>query len=111
MRTFFGSTFIEKDKLEEAEIYHPIKLEYYKEINEDDIQKVDKAKYGITIVKTEYKKDNLEVETKNIKYITNDEKEEDRILSIFKENKVTPINSEEVISDIWEHPFSPINFI
>ena len=43
MRTFFGSTFIEKDKLEEAEIYHPIKLEYYKEINEDDIQKVDKA--------------------------------------------------------------------
>ena len=86
MRTFFGSTFIEKDKLEEAEIYHPIKLEYYKEINEDDIQKVDKAKYGITIVKTEYKKDNLEVETKNIKYITNDEKEEDRILSIFKEN-------------------------
>lgn len=71
MRTFFGSTFIEKDKLEEAEIYHPIKLEYYKEINEDDIQKVDKAKYGITIVKTEYKKDNLEVETKNIKYITN----------------------------------------
>ena len=110
MRTFFGSTFIEKDKLEEAEIYHPIKLEYYKEINEDDIQKVDKAKYGITIVKTEYKKDNLEVETKNIKYITNDEKEEDRILSIFKENKVTPINSEEVISDIWGHHFSPINF-
>ena len=102
MRTFFGSTFIEKDKLEEAEIYHPIKLEYYK---------VDKAKYGITIVKTEYKKDNLEVETKNIKYITNDEKEEDRILSIFKENKVTPINSEEVISDMWGHPFSPINFI
>ena len=111
MRTFFGSTFIEKDKLKEAEIYYPIKLEYYKEINEDDIQKVDKAKYGITIVKTEYKKDNLEVETKNIKYITNDEKEEDRILSIFKENKVTPINSEEVISDIWGHPFSPINFI
>ena len=111
MRTFFGSTFIEKDKLEEAEIYHPIKLEYYKEINEDDIQKVDKAKYGITIVKTEYKKDNLEVETKNIKYITNDEKEEDRILSIFKENKVTPINSEGVISDIWGHPFLPINFI
>ena len=111
MRTFFGSTFIEKDKLEEAEIYHPIKLEYYKEINEDDIQKVDKAKYGITIVKTEYKKDNLEVETKNIKYITNDEKEEDRILSIFKENKVTPINSEEVISDFWGHTFLPINFI
>lgn len=97
MRTFFGSTFIEKDKLEEVEIYHPIKLEYYKEINEDDIQKVDKAKYGITIVKTEYKKDNLEVETKNIKYITNDEKEEDRILSIFKENTQKTCNLLKIV--------------
>ena len=46
LRTFFGSTFIEKDKLEEAEIYHPIKLEYYKEINEDDIQKIDMKAYN-----------------------------------------------------------------
>lgn len=99
MRTFFGSTFIEKDKLKEAEIYYPIKLEYYKEINEDEIQK-DNTKYGITIVKTEYMENNLKVETKNIKYITNDEREEEKILNIFKENKVTPINSEEVISDI-----------
>ena len=29
MRTFFGSTFIEKDKLEEAEIYHPIRAWRY----------------------------------------------------------------------------------
>ena len=36
LRTFFGSTFIEKDKLEEAEIYHPIKLEYYKRIDNQD---------------------------------------------------------------------------
>ena len=35
MKTFFGGTFIEKEKLEEAGINHPIKLEYYKEINEE----------------------------------------------------------------------------
>lgn len=99
MKTFFGGTFIEKEKLEEAGIDHPIKLEYYKEINEDDISS-GKAKYGISIVKTEYIPDNLKVETKNIKYVTNDELEENRILNIFKENQVTLINSEEVISDI-----------
>ena len=73
MRTFFGGTFIEKEKLEEAGIKYPIKLEYYKEINEDDINS-GKEKYGIRIVKTEYLPDNLKVETKNIKYVTKDEK-------------------------------------
>ncbi len=104
MRTFFGGTFIEKEKLEEAGIKYPIKLEYYKEINEDDINS-GKEKYGIRIVKTEYLPDNLKVETKNIKYVTNDEIEENKILNIFKENQVTPINSEEVISDLFRKKF------
>ena len=63
MRTFFGGTFITKEKLEEAGIKHPIKLEYYKEINEDSINS-GKAKYGIYIVKTEYIPNDLKVETK-----------------------------------------------
>lgn len=104
MRTFFGGTFIEKEKLEEAGIYHPIKLEYYKQINEDDINS-SKAKYGISIVKTEYIPNNLKVETKDIKYVTNDELEENRILNIFKQNQVTLINSEEVISDLLRKNF------
>lgn len=104
MRTFFGGAFIDKEKLEEAGIEHPIKLEYYKQINEDDINS-GKEKYGIEIVKTEYIPDNLKIETKNIKYVTNDELEEDRILNIFKENQVTPINSEEVILDLFRNKF------
>ena len=104
MRTFFGGTFIEKEKLVEVGINHPIKLEYYKEINEDDI-KSGKQKYGIHIVKTEYKPDNIKVETKNIKYVTNDEAEENKILTIFKEKQVTLINSEEVISDLFRSKF------
>ena len=105
MRTFFGGTFIEKEKLEEAGINHPIKLEYYKQINEDDINCYNKAKYGIQIVKTEYIPDNIKVETKNIQYLTNDELEEDNILNIFKANQVTPINSEEVILDLLRNKF------
>lgn len=104
MKIFFGGAFIEKEKLEEAGINHPIKLEYYKEINEDDISS-GKAKYGISIVETKYIPDNLKVETKDIKYVTNDELEEDRILNIFKESQVTLINSEEVISDLLKKNF------
>lgn len=105
MKTFFGGTFIEKEKLEEAGISYPIKLEYYKQINEDDINSDGKTKYGISIVKTEYIPNNLKVETKDIKYVTNDELEENRILNIFKENQVTIINSEEVISDLFRNKF------
>ena len=105
MRTFFGGTFIEKEKLEEAGINYPIKLEYYKQINEDDINSYNKAKYGIQIVKTEYIPDNVKIETKSIKYVTNDELEENKILDIFKENQVTPINSEEVILDLFRTKF------
>lgn len=104
MRTFFGGSFIDKEKLEEAGIKHPIKLEYYKQINEDDIGS-GKEKYGVQIVKTEYIPDNLKIETKSIKYVTNDELEENRILNIFKENQVTPINSEEVILDLFRNKF------
>ena len=105
MRTFFGGTFIEKEKLEEVGIKHPIKLEYYKQINEDEINSHKKAKYGIEIIKTEYIPNNLKIETKNIKYVTNDELEENKILNIFKENQVTPINSEEVIIDLFRKNF------
>lgn len=102
MRTFFGGTFIEKEKLEEAGINHPIKLEYYKQINEDEINHYNNQKYGIEIVKTEYIPDNTKIETKSIKYVTNDEIEEDRILNIFKENQVTLINSEEILTDLLD---------
>ena len=56
MKTFFGEVFINQDTLKKSGINHPIKLEYYKRINEENFSEVNKAKYGISIVKTEYKK-------------------------------------------------------
>ena len=99
MRIFFGSAFIKKETLNEAGIYHPIKLEYYKIINEDELIKQEKAKFGIDVIKTEYKKDNVKVEDKKIQYISNDEKRIEEILNILKENEVTPITVEDVLSD------------
>ena len=98
MRTFFSSTFIKKETLREAGIYHPIKLEYYKIINEDEIIKQEKARFGIHVIKTEYK-EKVKIEDKEIQYLSNDEKRIEEILMMFKQNEVTPIAVEDVLSD------------
>lgn len=103
MKTFYGGTFINKETLDDAGIDYPIKLEYYKQINEDEINEKDKAKYGIVIIQTEYINGNINTKTKEIKYLTNDEIQEERILNTFKENQVTPINSEEIITDLFKN--------
>lgn len=100
MKKFFGSIFIGKKELEEAGIEYPIRVEYYKQINETD--SYEKAKYGIDIVKTEYQNDKTKVENKNIKYVTNDESTANRILDILKSNQVTPINSDEIIAELFK---------
>lgn len=99
MKTFFGGVFVEKKMLEDAGINHPVKLEYYKRINEDEISGIDKAKFGISIVKTEYKSEGTQVEEKGIKYLTNDENRANHMLNMLKENFVTPVGLEDVICD------------
>lgn len=99
MRTFFSSTFIKKETLKEAGIEYPIKLEYYKIINEDEIIKQEKAKFGINIIKTEYQKDTIKVENEKVQYLSNDEKKIEEILNILKENEVTPIGVNDILSD------------
>lgn len=99
MKTFFGSTFINKEKLEKENINYPIKLEYYKIINEDELNKNNATKFGINIVKTEYKNNNSNVEEKAIKYLSNDEQKINEILNALKQNEVTPIALEDVIVD------------
>ena len=99
MKTFFGSIFIKREKLGEAGIKYPIKLEYYKIINEDEFIRGDHAKYGIKIVKTEYLDNDTKVEDKTIKYLSSNEQKINDILTILKENEVTPICVQDVICD------------
>lgn len=100
MNIFFGSIFIKKEKLEEAGIGYPIKLEYYKIINEDEMTRSNKAKFGIKVVKTEYRKENTKIEEKVIKYLSSDEQKIEEILTILKENEVTPICVQDIIYDL-----------
>lgn len=100
MQIFFGAKFIEKEKLKEVGINYPIKLEYYKQIHEDEVIKKNKPKYGISVVKTAYVPNNTIVEGKDIEYLSNDERKIDKILRIFKDNEVTPICVEEILVEL-----------
>lgn len=99
MKNFFGSIFINRDELREAGIDYPIKVEYYKIINEEEKIKQNKLMYGIQVIKTEYK-DKIGVEQNKVEHITNDEKQIQQILKMIKENEVTPIGLEDVILEI-----------
>ena len=91
LSNFFGSIFINRDRLREAGINYPIKVEYYKVIND--------LTYGIQVIKTEYR-EKIGVEQKRIENVTNNELEINNILSLIKQQEVTPIGLEDVIVEI-----------
>ena len=95
MKTFFGGVFIEKKKLKEAGIHYPIKVEYYKLKDEDN------KKYGIEIIKREYKLEHIDIEKKQINSLLKDENEIENMLELFKRNEVTPISADEIIEDFF----------
>ena len=105
LKIFYTSTFIKKEELEEVGINYPIKLEYYKIINEDEIMKGEKERFGIKVIKTEYRNDETKTEEKEITYLSNDEQKVEKILKLFKENEVTPIGVEDVLEDLSKELF------
>ncbi len=98
MKTFFDGIFIDKEKLKAEDIEYSIKLEYYKTVKEKENVG---AKYGIEIVKTEYKKDKIEVDSEKIDEITSDVNEVDKILNVLRNNEVTPVAMRDVLNDMF----------
>ena len=97
MKTFFGGIFLDENRLNEEGIEYPIKIEYYKTVaGKENVEN----KYGIEIVKTEYKKGNTNIETNNVPNITNSTEEADKILTLLKNNEVTPIGMQDVLEDL-----------
>ena len=99
MGTFFSSTFMEEKTLKEEGIYHPIKLEYYKMLDEET-QENGKPKFGIKIVKKEYTKTGMKEENEKVEHVSNDEKEIEEILNTLKQNQVTPVVLEYILKDM-----------
>ncbi len=102
MKTFFDGIFISKEHLKEAGIKFPIKLEYYKTTREEISKNAreNENKYGIEIVKTEYREGNVKVETKEINNVANNVKDQEKILTLLRNNEVTPIGVEDVLEDL-----------
>ena len=98
MKTFFDSIFIDRKKLQEEDIHYPIKIEYYKTIaREENVEE----KYGIEIVKTEYIDGNVRIETSKNDYVASNVNEADRILTVLRNNEVTPIGMQDVLDDMF----------
>lgn len=95
MKTFFGGCFIGDNKLKEAGIKYPIKVEYYKLKDEKN------KKYGIEIIKTEYKNKHIDIEKQELNSLSRNENKIEKILELFKKNEVTPISAIEIIEDFF----------
>lgn len=103
MKKIFGSIFINRDRLSEAGINYPIKVEYYKLTDENIKTRKNELVYGIQIIKTEYR-DKIGIEQNKMEHITNDENEINKMLKLVKEYQVTPVGLEDVIGEIKKAP-------
>ena len=97
MKTFFDGIFIDKNRLLEEGIKYPVKIEYYKTITgKENVEN----KYGIEIVKTEYKEGKVNVEKEEVLEVTNNSNEADKILTLLRDNEVTPIAIQDVLYEL-----------
>ena len=100
-RTYHGGTFLGWDDLQEAKINHRVELEYYQTKNDiNNILNEDDTKYGIEILKKEYEKDRIYIESNNIKNVCDSSKKVIEIINVLKKNKVTPVGLQDVLDDL-----------
>ena len=98
IKKFFGGLFIDRQKLSSEGINYPIKVEYYKICDNSENKEI--IQYGLEVVKTEYRADEINVENETIEKVTNDEKVIDKILDKLKINQVTPVITRYVLEDM-----------
>ncbi len=98
IKKFYGGKFIDKEKLYTEGIKYPIKIEYYKIY--DNAQNREITQYGLEVVKTEYKEENINIENQQILDVTKEERIIDNILDKLKNNEVTPIIAKYIVEDL-----------
>lgn len=98
IKKFYGGRFIDRQRLSSEGINYPIKIEYYKVC--DNTENKEIVQYGLEVVKTEYKKENINIENEKVLKITKEEKIINNILDKLKNNEVTPINTRYIVEDL-----------
>lgn len=96
MKKIYSSDYVAKEILEENNIDHPIKLEYYRIKNEE----ANNA-YGVEIVKTEYKENGIQTESEKVENVTSDEKQIDLFLANISKGLVTPGFAKEIANEYF----------
>lgn len=96
-KKFYGGAIIDSKDSNELDLGYKITLQYYKTCN--SLMVKEESTYGVEIVKTEQKGDEINTEIKEIDNITTNEKKADEILEMLTNYKVTPITAVEIIED------------
>ena len=104
LRKLYGKVTIEGEDFEynqSPKQQEKIFLEYYKT---KKAQTKNEKKYGIEVIKKEENKNGITREKTVENGISNNEKVIDKLLEILIENKVTPITTKDVITDLKLDP-------
>lgn len=96
-KTFYGGAVIDSKDSREFDLGYRIILQYYKTCN--SLMVKEENTYGVEIVKTEQKGEEVKTEIKDINNITTSEEVADEILEMLTNYKVTPITATEIIED------------
>lgn len=94
LRKLYGRTIIDSSDSEELCKDYKVELEYYQV--ED---KTNSKPYGIEIVKRSIQDNKIDIEEKTISNICYEEKDNNKLLEILINSKVTPIVVDDVIHD------------
>lgn len=100
IKEFYGGTSLDKKDVEARLEKGKIELKYYKIISNPIGRKIQKQQYGIEVVKKCVHNNVISEEKKEIFNCFEKEEVADRVLELFKINKVSPINVVEVLQDM-----------
>ena len=76
--------------------HHVFNIKYI--LGEENVE----AKFGIEVVKTEFFNGSVRVETKELKSITDNEDEQNKLLTILRNNEITPIGVDDVLKELLQ---------
>lgn len=100
-KIFYGDVLLDVEDLSERNTKYPIELEYYKTKScRNNYINEEYEVYGVEIVKKEHIGDEVLTESTCIDNITKNETTLDKIMEMLKNNSVTPVTLNDVISDL-----------
>lgn len=102
MKRLYGKTTINENDCDDVGKGFFINLRYYK--TRTILAKPDEKRYGIEIIKKEVNGRNRKKEKSVEKYISNSEQVIEKLLKILIKNKVTPIQTNDILSDFRKSP-------